>query len=243
MTSVQNIGSTKAKGQGPRHSPLATRHSFTTPRWTVRSVLLSATLTLGMYLLLPYLETLSPEPKRENTVRSVETASLTPPAPPPPQRVFEQQETKTDTPKPQLEVTPQQLSPVEASMNLEMALGDITGDFSVNFGVQQTELIEQVRDMIFEIGDLDEPPRPLARLNPIYPPRARMRRIQGEVVVEFIVNPDGTVRNVEVLSSKPGETFTDAAIRSIQKWRFAPGTKDGLAVPTRVRQKVTFSLQ
>jgi len=221
----------------------STRHLQPTPRWTIRSVLLSVTLTLGMYLLLPYLETLSPEPERENTVRSVETASLAPPAPPPPPRTFEQEEAKTDTPKPQLEVTPQQLSPIAASMNLEMALGDLSGDFSVNFGVQQTELVEQVRDMIFEIGDLDEPPRPLARLNPVYPPRARMRRIEGEVVVEFVVNPDGTVRNVEVISSRPGETFSDAAVRSIQRWRFAPGTKEGLAVPTRVRQKVTFSLQ
>ncbi len=213
------------------------------PAWTLRSVLLSATLTLGMYLLLPYLETLSPEPERDHVVRSIETASLTPPAPPPPPRVFEEQETQTDTPKPQLQVSPQQLSPIAASMNLEMALGDLSGDFSVNFGIQQTELVEQVRDMIFEIGDLDEPPRPLARLNPVYPPRARMRRTQGEVVVEFVVNPDGTVRNIQVISSQPGDTFTDAAVRSIQRWRFAPGTKEGLAVPTRVRQKVTFRLQ
>jgi protein TonB len=213
------------------------------PRWTLRAVVLSTTITLGIYLLLPYLETLSPTPGRDTTVRSVQTTQLAPPAPPPPERIFEPEPAWPDTPQPKLEMPRQQLNPVAASMNLEMALGDLSGDFSVNFGVRQTDLAQQVRDMIFDIGDLDEPPRPLARLDPVYPPRARMRRIEGEVTVEFVVDPDGTVRNIEVIASRPGDTFTDAAVRAIRRWRFAPGTKDGRTVPTRVRQKVSFSLQ
>jgi protein TonB len=213
------------------------------PRWTVRSIMLSATITLGMYLLLPYLETLSSLPEQDTTVRSVETTRLAPPAPPPPPRTFEKKEPLTDVPRPELTQPRQQLSPVEVSMSLEMALGDIGGDFAVNFGVEQNELAGQIRELIFDIGDLDNPPRPLARLNPVYPPRARMRRIEGEVVVEFVVDPDGTVRNVEVISSRPGDLFTSAATRAIQRWRFSPGTREGSPVATRVRQKVTFSLQ
>jgi protein TonB len=203
---------------------------------------LSATITLGIYLLLPYLETLSPTPELDTTIRSVESTRLAAPAPPPPPESFESRQPQADTPKPELDLPRQQLSPTEVSMNLEMALGELSGDFAVNFGVEQNELAGQIRDMIFEIGDLDNPPRPLARLNPVYPPRARMRRIEGEVVVEFVVNPDGTVRNVEVMASQPGDIFTESAVRAIQRGRFTPGTKDGRSVPTRVRQKVTFSL-
>ena len=212
------------------------------PTWTVRSVLLAGTITLGMYLLLPYLETLSRTPERDTTLRSADTTVLPPPAQPPPPKIFEETQSQPDTPKPKLVMPQRTLSPLAAPMNLEMALGDIGGDFTIDFGVRGDDLAQQVRDMIFEIGDLDEPPRPLARLDPAYPTRARMRRIEGEVTVEFVVNPNGTVRNVEIIASQPGETFTESALRAIRSWRFTPGTKDGRAVPTRVRQKITFSL-
>lgn len=228
----------------PNPRPIPPHAEFPAPRWTLRSVLLSAVITLGLYLLLPYLETLSAPPERDTTVRRVDTAALPPPAPPPPERVFEDTPRKSEPlPQPRLDMPRRALDPVPPQMNLEMALGDIDGDFQVNFGVRQTDLSQQVRDMIFDIGDLDEPPRPLARLNPVYPPRARMRRLEGEVVVEFVVDPDGSVRDIDVVDSRPGDTFTEAAVRAIRRWRFSPGTKDGANVPARVRQKVTFRLR
>lgn len=217
---------------------------FPAPRWTARSVGLSVVITLGLYLLLPYLETLSRAPERDTTVRSVDTVALSPPSPPPPPRVFEESPREPDPlPQPRMDTPRRALDPVPPSMNLEIALGDIHGDFQVPFGVRQTDLSQQVRDMIFDIGELDQPPRPLARLDPVYPPRARMRRLEGEVVVEFVVDPDGTVRAIDVVASRPGDIFTESAVRAIRRWRFSPGTKDGDAVPARVRQKVTFSLQ
>lgn len=216
----------------------------TSPRWPVRAIALAAAITLGTYLLLPYLETLSPEPQADTSLRRIERADLSPPPPPPPpEPIFEEASSPVDTPKPQLELPKRVINPAPPSMNLEMALGNLQGDFAVEFGVRQTDLTQQVQKLIFEIGDLDQPPRPLARLSPIYPPRARMRRIEGDVLLEFVVDPDGTVRNVEVISSRPADTFTDAALRAVRRWKFSPGTKDGRAVTTRVRQKVSFTLQ
>jgi len=214
------------------------------PRWPLRSLLLAGTITLGMYMLLPYLQTFSGSVEADTTIRSLDIIDLPPPPlPPPPEEIFDAATTQVNTPKPQLDMPRQMMNPAPPSMNLEMALGDVRGDFSVEFGVRGTDLTQQVRDLIFEIGELDQPPRPLARLDPVYPPRARMRRIEGEVVTEFVVDPDGSVKNVQVVSSRPGEIFTNSAIRAIQRWRFSPGMKDGQAVTTRVRQKVTFSLQ
>ena len=215
---------------------------FFAPRWTWRSVLLAAAVAGGVYLLLPYLETLSAPPEKTAALRSVTTAKLPPPAPPPPRVKKRAVETEPQTPKPEMQQLRRRLAPMQAAMDLGMAIGDVGGDFSVDFGISADSLGEQVRQLVFEISDLDEPPRPLARLKPIYPPQARMRRIEGEVVVEFIVNAEGTAQDIVVVSSRPGDIFATAAVRAIERWRFTPGTKDGEAVATRVRQKVAFKL-
>lgn len=219
-------------------------HTESGPRWPLRAVLLSGGITLTLYLLLPTLERLSPTPQPDTHVRPVDRIQRIPPEiPPPPEKIFEPQTLTVNTPRPDVQVAPQPFPVMAPPMNLDIALGEIQGDFNVDFGVRQGALAQQVQELIFEIGELDEPPRPLARLNPAYPPRARMRRIEGEVVLEFIVDPEGAVRKVQVISSRPDDTFDQAAVRAVQRWKFVPGTKDGQPVPTRVRQKVSFSLQ
>lgn len=219
--------------------PLAQRYA---PRWTWRAVAMAGAVTLGLYLMLPYLERLSAPPEKALEIRSVTTAELPPPPPPPPPARREPPPAKPKTPQPELEQLKRRLTPLQAAMNLSMAMGEVGGDFSVDFGVSAPELTEQVRDLVFELSELDEPPRPLARLQPIYPPQARMRRIEGMVELEFVVSAEGAAREIRVLSSQPGELFTEAAIRAIERWRFAPGTKAGQPVAARVRQKVTFNL-
>jgi periplasmic protein TonB len=215
---------------------------FFAPRWTWRSVLLAAMVSVGVYLLLPFLETLSTRPETTAAVRSVTLAKLPPPAPPPPRVKKQAVDTKPETPKPEMQQLRRRLTPMQAAMDLSMAIGDVGGDFSVDFGISADVLGDQLRRLVFEIGDLDEPPRPLARLMPIYPPQAAMRQIEGEVVVEFIVSAEGTARDIVVVSSHPGDLFVSSAVRAIERWRFMPGTKEGEAVATRVRQTVAFIL-
>ena len=224
----------------PRAIPTDEMERFFAPRWTWRPVILAGAVTLGIYLLLPYLERLSAPPEPTLALRSVATAQL----PPPPPRI--EKKTREDQPKPptpQLEELRRRLTPMQATMNLSMAIGEVGGDFGVDFGISAEALGAQVKQLVFEIGDLDEPPRPLARLDPIYPPQARMRKAEGHVVVEFVVAADGSVRDVAVISSQPGELFVSSAVRAIERWRFVPGNKDGESVATRVRQRVEFKLE
>lgn len=213
------------------------------PRWTFRSVLTGVVVTALVYLGLPSLERLSNPPQKVQTLRSAQTVELPPPPPPPVQRRrAPQQRVKQDTPKPKLQQARQRLAPLQIAMDLSVAIGDVGGDFSVDFGVSSPELTAQVEQMVFELADLDEKPRPLTRLRPMYPPQARMRRLNGHVILEFIVGPDGVVRDITVLSSQPGQTFVKAAWQAVERWRFTPGMRSGKAVYARVRQKVNFSL-
>jgi protein TonB len=213
------------------------------PRWTVRSLLSGVVVTSCVYLGLPSLERLSHPPQKVQTIRSAQTVELTPP--PPPQvkrRSAPKQQVEKNTPKPKLQKVHRRLAPLQMAMDLSVALGDVGGDFSVDFNVSSPELAAQVQDMVFELADLDEKPHPLTRLRPMYPPQAKMRKLEGYVALEFIVGPDGAVRDISILSSVPGEVFVNAARQAVERWRFTPGTRSGKPVYARVRQKVTFSL-
>jgi len=94
---------------------------------------------------------------------------------------------------------------------------------------------------IFDLAALDQPLEVRVLINPIYPYEMRKSGLKGEVVISFIVDSHGDVRDPTILrSSNPN--FEDAAIQAVLKWKFKPGKKGGVAVSTRVTQPITFSL-
>lgn len=95
---------------------------------------------------------------------------------------------------------------------------------------------------IFNMADLDKQIEVRVRPLPIYPFEMRRSGLKGEVVVEFIVDTQGNVRDAAVVSSThPG--FEQAALDAVMKWKFKPGQKGGVAVNTRARQKFPFTLE
>ncbi len=100
---------------------------------------------------------------------------------------------------------------------------------------------EALTETIHTIGELTNPPHPVRRMQPIYPAQLRSIGIEGDVLVMFVVRADGTVSNIEILRSTHRE-FADSVKRSVRKWLFQPGEKDGQAVHTRVRQAFPFRI-
>ncbi len=80
------------------------------------------------------------------------------------------------------------------------------------------------------------------RVEPYYPQAARRSRREGWVEVEFTVQPDGHVDAVKVLQSKPGSVFDLAATTAVQRWVFAPATRNGKPVAVSLRQRLDFRL-
>ncbi len=93
------------------------------------------------------------------------------------------------------------------------------------------------------VGNMSMEVIPLVRSAPIYPKRALRMRQEGSVTLTFMINPDGTVRNVKVMSSKPKRIFDAAAIRSIKRWKFKPKLVNGKAVSQQGQQTIVFSLK
>lgn len=94
---------------------------------------------------------------------------------------------------------------------------------------------------IFDLAALDRRPQARVRINPVYPFEMRRSGLRGEVLVGFIVDSQGNVRDPHIVrSSNPG--FEQAAIDAVLKWKFTPGQKAGANVSTRVQQPLTFTL-
>jgi protein TonB len=95
---------------------------------------------------------------------------------------------------------------------------------------------------VFEIGHLDGPLTPLGRIAPVYPITAKRRGIQGWVKVKFVVNERGAVERIAIVDAKPPGVFDHSVKRCVSKWRFNPGTVEGLPVKAWVETTVRFEL-
>ncbi len=58
------------------------------------------------------------------------------------------------------------------------------------------------------------------RTEPVYPPAARKRGLQGKVVLRVWVEKDGKITHAKALNGDP--LFAQAALDAVQQWRFAP---------------------
>ena len=94
---------------------------------------------------------------------------------------------------------------------------------------------------VFNLGDLDQRVEHRLRPKPVYPFEMRRSGQKGEVLLEFIVDAQGEVRNpVVIRSTHPA--FEQPAIDAVLKWKFKPGKRAGVAVNTRVSQLFPFTL-
>ena len=78
---------------------------------------------------------------------------------------------------------------------------------------------------------------------PKYPRSAQRRKLSGWVDVVFTLNLDGTVTNVDVIESTPGNTFVDAAVRAVEGWEFEPIFDDGVAIEKRATVRIMFAIE
>lgn len=89
-------------------------------------------------------------------------------------------------------------------------------------------------------GAVVVPPALLFRLEAEYSQEARKAKLQGQITLSLIVEPDGKVSGVRVLRPL-GMGLDEQAIGAVMQWRFKPGTKDGK--PVRVAAQVTVSFR
>jgi TonB family protein len=85
-------------------------------------------------------------------------------------------------------------------------------------------------------------PALVQEVKPSYTADAMKRGVTGVVMLEAVVEIDGSVGDVRVL--KPLDDSLDGqAVAAVKKWQFKPGTREGKPVRVRVEVEMSFTLR
>jgi protein TonB len=91
------------------------------------------------------------------------------------------------------------------------------------------------------VGGQIKPPTKTKDVRPVYPAIAQSARVQGVVIVEATIGPDGHVQEAKVLRSIP--LLDAAALDAVKQWVFTPTLLNGTPVPVIMTVTVNFTLQ
>jgi periplasmic protein TonB len=81
----------------------------------------------------------------------------------------------------------------------------------------------------------------VSRIEPRYPPLALQMRQSGTVILHAIINRDGHIDALEVVSGSP--FFVQAALDAVRQWRYRPTMLNGEPVEVETTITVVFRLQ
>jgi TonB family protein len=95
---------------------------------------------------------------------------------------------------------------------------------------------------VYRPGGAVTPPRVITEVKPTYTNDALFQKIQGVVVLEFVVTRDGRPSQIRVIRSlDPG--LDQQAIAAAAQWRFEPGRLAGVPVDVLVSLMLDFSIR
>ncbi|MEP6548823.1 MAG: TonB family protein [Gammaproteobacteria bacterium] len=79
-------------------------------------------------------------------------------------------------------------------------------------------------------------------VNPEYPKKANLGKIEGWVELDFTVDENGQVKDLTVHATSAPGVFESAAIGALSQWRYKPVMRDGKIVAQRARVRIRFAL-
>jgi len=140
-----------------------------------------------------------------------------------------------------------QVAPVEAPPSIGVESGVVPNQESVNavdnlpdglvgngVSLEQPPPIVSPPEPVRPGGDI-KPPTRIRNALPIYPFVAKVNKVEGVVIIEAIISPDGKVENARVIRSIP--LLDQAALDAVRTWEYTPTLLNGR--PTSVIMTVT----
>jgi protein TonB len=90
------------------------------------------------------------------------------------------------------------------------------------------------------VMDYDSPPKAIKITRPQYPQEAFVKKVEGTVIVEILIDSTGRVVRARVIKSVP--MLDAAALQTVYQWVFQPAVKHGRPVPTIAHAPVAFRI-
>ena len=77
-------------------------------------------------------------------------------------------------------------------------------------------------------------------MDPVYPQLAILARLEGVVIIEATIGPDGKLMDARVLRGH--QMLDQAALAAVRQWEFTPTLLNGVPVPVIMSVTVRFTL-
>jgi periplasmic protein TonB len=90
------------------------------------------------------------------------------------------------------------------------------------------------------VGGRIRPPKAIAQVRPNYPPLARQAHIQGQVQIDAILDEQGNVIDMKVVSGPP--LLYQAALDALTKWKYEPTYLNDQPIAVEMIVTITFEL-
>jgi len=90
------------------------------------------------------------------------------------------------------------------------------------------------------VVDYDQPPKPIKITRPQYPQEAFVKKVEGTVIVEILIDASGRVVRARILKSIP--LLDASALQTVYQWIFSPAIKGGRPVATIAHAPVQFRI-
>jgi len=192
-----------------------------------------------------------PEPAAAVKAFFVEPAAAPPPPPPPPPPA--PKAVVKEAPKP----VPQEVkfvAPVEVPQEIKPSAGiDLGTEGGVSGGVEGGVAGGVTGGIVGGLPEGPPPPVQAVRVGgqikeptktknvpPVYPDIAKQARVQGIVILECTISPQGRVTDVKVLRGIP--LLDQAGIDAVKQWQYTPTLLNGVPVPVIMTVTVNFRL-
>lgn len=212
-------------------TPLVARH--------LASLLLGFAMTAGLFAMVPWMIGTAPGKNDLERLVSVQLRELRPPEPekkePEPPKVEEEKPPEPEIPMERMMQKPPEVKPLDLpAFRPDLSLSAVAGPTLAP--------PPPPGPMTYEAGEVDQTPRTLVQMPPVYPFRARRMGIEGWVRVRFLVDTEGRPGSIQILEAEPAGVFEDAVVQAISGWRFEAAVKDGRRVASWVVTPIRFQL-
>jgi protein TonB len=214
--------------------------------------LLLHTIAAALIVIVPLLSADQlPDPASAVKAFFVEPMAAPAPPPPPPPPAPRPANAPKIVPKPIVEnqfvapvEVPEEITPEESiDMGVEGGAGGVEGGVpgGVVGGIvgglpdAPPPPVQAVR-----VGGQIKEPKKLKHVAPVYPDIAKQARVQGVVILESTISPQGKVSDVKVLRGIP--LLDQAAIDAVKQWVYTPTLLNGVPVPVIMTVTVNFKL-
>lgn len=97
-----------------------------------------------------------------------------------------------------------------------------------------------VKGVPVRVGGRVRPPRPILQAKPEYPPLARQARIQGQVQIDAVLDEQGNVIEMKIVSGPP--ILYQAALDALKKWKYEPTYLNDQPIAVQMIVTITFQL-